>query len=166
MSTIYSKFRNITTLLFDVDGVFTNSNILITESGDLLRSMSTQDGLAVKRAIKHNFNVAIITKGSSKGVTSRLEGLNVLDIYSAVDDKEKTFYNYITEKNTSPDQCLYMGDDLSDICVLKLVNIASCPSDAVHEVKSECNYISPYKGGEGCVRDVIERTLRSHGKWS
>lgn len=166
MSTIYSKFKTITTLLFDVDGVFTNSDILITESGDLLRSMSTQDGLAVKRAINHNFNVAIITKGGSKGVTSRLEGLNVLDIYSSVDDKEKTFYEYIKKKNTTPDHCLYMGDDLSDLCVLKLVAIASCPSDAVHEVKSQCNYISPFIGGRGCVRDVIERTLRSHGKWS
>jgi len=149
-----------------VDGVFTNSDILITEDGNLLRSMSTQDGLAVKRAIRNNFNLAIITKGSSKGVTSRLEGLDVLDIYTAVDNKEETFNNYISKKGISPNQCLYMGDDLSDISVLKLVGIASCPSDAVHEVKSHCNYISPYKGGFGCVRDVIERTLRSNGKWS
>ena len=163
--TVYKKFNDINTLIFDVDGVFTNSDILITENGDLLRSMSTQDGLAIKKAINQGFNVAIITKGNSKGVVSRLEGLHVLDIYSAVDDKLEVFNSYCKKKNVVPAQCLYMGDDLSDLTVLNQVQIASCPNDAVAEVLDACNFISPYPGGQGCVRDVIERVLRLNNKW-
>ena len=163
--TVYKKFNDITTLIFDVDGVFTNSDILITETGDLLRSMSTQDGLAVKKAMLQGFNVAIITKGNSKGVISRLEGLHVLDIYSSVDDKLKVFKDYCQKKNVTPQECLYMGDDLSDLSVLNEVGIASCPNNAVVEVINASDYISPYAGGDGCVRDVIERVLRLNNKW-
>ena len=162
---VYKKFSQINTLIFDVDGVFTNSDILITETGDLLRSMSTQDGLAIKRAINQGFNLAIITKGNSKGVVSRLEGLHVLDIYSSVDDKLEVFNAYCKKKNVTTSQCLYMGDDLSDLSVLNEVHIASCPNDAVPEVLNACDYISPYAGGDGCVRDVVERVLRINDKW-
>ena len=162
---VYEKFNHITTLIFDVDGVFTNSDILITETGDLLRSMSTQDGLAVKKAMKQGFNVAIITKGNSKGVVSRLEGLHVLDIYSAVDDKLQVFKAYCQKKNITPAECLYMGDDLSDLVVLNEVLVPTCPYDAVTEVINASAYISPYPGGQGCVRDVIERVLRLNNKW-
>lgn len=162
---VYQKFAKVNTLIFDVDGVFTNSNILITESGDLLRSMSTQDGYAVKKAIQEGYHVAIITKGNSKGVVSRLEGLHVLDIYSAVDDKLEVFHEYCKKKNITSETCLYMGDDISDLVVLNEVQLATCPNDAVEEVIASSDYISPYKGGEGCVRDVIERVLRLNNHW-
>ena len=162
---VFQKFAKVNTLIFDVDGVFTNSDILITETGELLRSMSTQDGYAVKKAIKEGFNVAIITKGNSKGVTSRLEGLHVLDIYSAVDDKLVTFKNYCAKKKVTADQCLYMGDDISDLVVLNEVLLSTCPNNAVRDVIDACDYISPFDGGKGCVRDVIERVLRINGQW-
>ena len=162
---IFQKFAKIDTLIFDVDGVFTNSNILITEDGDLLRSMSTQDGYAVKKAIKKGYNLAIITKGNSKGVVSRLEGLHVLDIYYGVDDKLVCFKEYCNKKNVKADTCLYMGDDISDAVVLNEVLLSTCPNDAVRDVIDICDYISPYKGGYGCVRDVIERVLRINNDW-
>ena len=163
--TVYKKFSQVNTLIFDIDGVFTDSNILITESGDLLRSMNTQDGYAVKHAIEKGYNVAIITKGNSKGVVSRLEGLHLLDIYSAVDDKLATFKEYCQKKNVTADQCLYMGDDVSDLVVLNEVLLSTCPNDAVRDVIGICDYISPYKGGKGCVRDVIERVMRVSNNW-
>lgn len=162
---VFQKFAKINTLIFDVDGVFTNSDILITEEGELLRSMSTQDGYAVKKAMKKGYNVAIITKGNSKGVVSRLEGLHVLDIYSGVDDKLEIFKEYCNKKNINPDSCLYMGDDISDIVVLSVVLLSTCPNDAVRDVLDVCEYISPYNGGDGCVRDVIERVLRVNNDW-
>jgi len=163
--TVYHKFSKINTLIFDVDGVFTNSDLQITESGDLLRSMSTQDGYVVKKAIKAGLNVAIITKGNSEGVTLRLKGLGVVDIYSNMPDKLVTFNEYCQLKNVKPEQCLYVGDDISDIVILNEVLLPCCPNDAVRDVLEVCEYISPYKGGQGCVRDIIERVLRINNLW-
>ncbi len=162
---VFKKFAQINTLIFDIDGVFTNSDILITEEGQLLRSMNTQDGLAIKKAIKKGINISIITKGNSKGVTSRLKGLDIPYIYAGVDRKLNTFRKFCQTTNINPKKCLYMGDDLSDIEVLKEVLLSSCPFDAVNEVIEICDYISPYKGGYGCVRDVVERTLRISNNW-
>ena len=58
-----------------------------------------------------------------------------------------------------------MGDDIPDLKVMEIVGLASCPQDAVREIKSVCNYVSPFKGGHGCVRDIIEQTLKVQGKW-
>ena len=162
---VYQKFSQVNTLIFDVDGVFTNSDLHITEEGELLRSMNTQDGFAVKKAIKSGINIAIITKGNSAGVTLRLKGLGVEDVYSNMPDKLVTLNEYCEKKKISPKQCLYMGDDISDLVVLNQVLLACCPNDAVTDVIDACDYISPYQGGRGCVRDVIERVLRINNLW-
>lgn len=163
--TVFEKFSKVNTLIFDVDGVFTNSDMQITESGDLLRSMSTQDGYVVKQAIKAGLNIAIITKGNSKGVTLRLQGLGVVDIYTNMPDKLVTFKEYCKMKNVKPEECLYVGDDNSDLVILNEVLLPCCPNDAVRDVLEVCEYISPYKGGNGCVRDIIERVLRVNNLW-
>ena len=58
-----------------------------------------------------------------------------------------------------------MGDDLPDIHILKDVGLSTCPADACAEVKEVVDYISAKKGGDGCVRDVIEQVLRLNGDW-
>ena len=90
----YNRINKITTFIFDVDGVLTDSQILITESGDLLRSMSTRDGQAIKFAIDTGYHVAIITKGGSKGVRSRLTGLGITDIYDNLETKQAAYADF------------------------------------------------------------------------
>ena len=63
------------------------------------------------------------------------------------------------------DEILYMGDDIPDYYVMQQVGVPTCPNDAVHEIRELSTYVSPFNGGEGCVRDVIEQTLKLHGKW-
>jgi len=162
---ILVKFRDIDTLIFDVDGVFTNSNLLITESGELLRTMNTRDGYAVKKALEAGLKVAIITGGSSIGVTSRLKGLGVVDIYSGIQHKIDAFDEYILTYDLQKSRTLYMGDDLPDQEVMMQVGMPVCPSDAVSEIKAISQYVSPFKGGYGCVRDVIEKVLKLRGEW-
>ena len=163
---LLSKFRDIDTLIFDVDGVFTNSNLLITETGELLRTMNTRDGYAVKKALEAGLRVAIITGGSSKGVTSRLQGLGVVDIYAGIQHKIDAFDEYILTYDLQKSQILYMGDDLPDQEVMMQVGMPVCPVDAVPEIKAVSKYVSPLKGGYGCVRDVIEKVLKLRGQWS
>jgi len=60
---------------------------------------------------------------------------------------------------------LYMGDDIPDFRAMELVGVKTCPADAAHEIKTIADYISPFRGGEGCVRDIIEQVLILKGDW-
>jgi 3-deoxy-D-manno-octulosonate 8-phosphate phosphatase (KDO 8-P phosphatase) len=155
----------ITTFMFDVDGVLTNGMIHISSTGELTRLMNTKDGFALKTAVEAGFNVCIISGGANEGVRKRLEGLGIVDIYLGAHNKTELFEQYIAKRNIQAEEILYMGDDLPDYPVMKQVGIAACPKDAVAEIQNISNYISQKKGGFGCVRDVIEQVLKVQGKW-
>ena len=165
---ILEYFKKIHTFIFDVDGVLTDSGVLILEDGKLLRRMNTRDGLAMKMAVEAGFKVAIITGGRSNGVTERLKNLGVVDIYSGVDTKIDKYEEFLLVNDmTLEDEegILYMGDDLPDYEVMRRVGLPTCPRDAAHEISNISRYISPKNGGAGCVRDVIEKVLKLNGKW-
>ncbi|EAQ41393.1 HAD family hydrolase [Polaribacter sp. MED152] len=156
----------ISTFIFDVDGVLTNGMLTIMPSGELVRHMNVKDGYAMKIALNKGFRVCIISGGTNEAVRSRLAALGIEDIYLGAHDKIKQ-YNEIVEKyNLSAENVLYMGDDIPDLPVMQKVGLASCPNDAVPEIQNASKYISNIKGGEGCVRDVIEQVLKVQGKWN
>lgn len=159
------KLRDIDTFVLDVDGVLTNSKLLITESGELLRSMHTRDGYAMKRAVEAGYKVVIITGGKSRGVTTRLSNLGITNIYSGISEKKAVLKQYLKESNTDPETVLYMGDDLPDYHAMRICGLPTCPHDAAHEIVELSRYVSPISGGEGCVRDVIEKVMRLHNRW-
>lgn len=159
------QFREVTTFIFDVDGVLTDNRILVLESGELLRQMNIRDGYALRRAVREGYNVCIITGGKSAGVRKRLEGLGVEHIYEGVEDKLEVYKKYVRERDIPADAVLYMGDDVPDYAVMRLVGLPACPRDAAHEMFELAKYISPFRGGEGCVRDVIEKVLRLNNQW-
>ena len=162
---IYEKFSRIQTLIFDVDGVFTDNSLLVTESGDFLRVMSARDGLGVRLAAEAGLNLAIITGGDSMAVKNRLHKLGIHDIFLKSDNKIEIFRQYMQDRQLDPDSILYMGDDLLDIEVMQEVFLPACPRDAAPEVIRISEYISPQNGGAGCVRDVIEKVLMAQRKW-
>lgn len=158
-------FRDIRTFIFDVDGVMTNSELIVLENGHLLRKMNVRDGYAIKLAIKRGYRVAVITGGKSSGVVQRLRALGVIDIYSGISEKIDAFEEYLDTYDLSTDQVLYMGDDLPDYEVMKKVALPACPKDAAPEILEIAQYVSARKGGDACVRDVIEKTLRIQSQW-
>lgn len=159
------RFKPIRTFLFDVDGVLTNGEIIVMEDGSLIRQMNVRDGYALQRAVNQGYRVAIITGGSSKGVSDRLFNLGVVDIYSGVRDKLETYKEFIEKYNVREEAILYMGDDIPDYEVMRRVGLPACPRNAAPEILELSQYVSPIEGGRGCVRDVIEKTLRIQGKW-
>jgi len=161
----YSKFSNIKTFIFDVDGVLTNCRMLITEAGEFLRTMNVRDGAAIKMALRAGFRVCIITKGNSVGVKDRLLFLGANPVYDNVSDKRVALKDLKDNHDISLDHSLYMGDDLADLVVFDKVLLATCPRDAAPEVIKKAEFVSPKNGGDGCVRDIIERVLRTQGKW-
>ena len=161
------NFADITTFVFDVDGVLTNSQLLVLENGKLLRHMNVRDGYAIKRAVNMGYKVAIITGGKSQGVVTRLRNLGVVDIYYGISDKVEAYreFMYLYDDEIDYENVLYMGDDVPDYEVMRLVGMPTCPNDACPEILSIAKYVSHAKGGQGAVRDVIERVLRLKGHW-
>ncbi len=158
-------FRGIKTFIFDVDGVMTNSDLIVFEDGKLLRKMSIRDGFALKMAVLAGYKVAVITGGKSEGVKLRLQGLGITDIYSGYQDKLEAYEELIYTYELDEEYILYMGDDIPDYAVMRRVGFPTCPSNAVPEIVELAHYISPYEGGAGCVRDVIEKVLKLNGNW-
>ena len=156
---------NITTLIFDVDGVLTDGTILVTSNGDMYRKMHTKDGYVLKHAIDCGFHICIISGGNNEGVRKRLNGLGIKDVFLGVHHKMETLETYLQKKEVKMESVLYMGDDIPDLQVMQKVGLACCPQDAVQEIKKISHYVSHKKGGKCCVRDVIEQVLKVQNKW-
>jgi len=167
MEKSYKEYMpQITTFIFDVDGVLTNGNVTIFPDGQLIRTMNIKDGFALKTAIDNGYQVCIISGGTNEGVKVRLRNLGVTDIYLGVHDKVEQLEEYLEIYNIDRTNVLYMGDDIPDFHVMKTVGLPACPKDAVQEIKDISLYISQKKGGNGCVRDVIEQVMKVQDKWS
>lgn len=159
------EFRHITTFVFDVDGVFTDGGITILPDGEMVRTMNTKDGYAVKAALHAGFRVAIISGGTNEAVRLRLEQLGVGDVYLGAHQKGEVLTEYAERYKIPYSEMLFMGDDIPDIAAMNMARIGCCPDDAVPEVLAAADYISHKNGGKGCVRDVIEQVLKVQGKW-
>lgn len=166
MAKSYKEYlKQITTFIFDVDGVLTDGTVTIMSSGEMLRKMNIKDGYALKTAIDKGYNVCIISGGSNEGVRNRLKGLGVKDIYLGAHQKINPYQEYINTNNLNAKNIIYMGDDIPDVPVMKQVILPCCPQDAAYEVKEISKYISHKNGGKGAVRDIIEQVLKVQGKW-
>jgi 3-deoxy-D-manno-octulosonate 8-phosphate phosphatase (KDO 8-P phosphatase) len=161
----YSKFKKIKNFIFDVDGVLTDCGLIITENGEFLRKMNVRDGAAIKMALNQGFRVSIITKGNSVGVKNRLIFLGADPVFDCVTNKLDALNELVANHNIDLMASVYMGDDLADLVVFDKVLLATCPNNAASEVIKKSEFISSKSGGEGCVRDLIERVLRAQGKW-
>lgn len=155
----------INTFIFDVDGVLTNGMLTIMPDGEMVRHMNVKDGYAMKNALNKGYRVCIISGGTNEGVRSRLAALGIEDIYLGAHNKIQQYKELVKKYNLQAENVLYMGDDVPDFPVMELVGLAACPNDAVREIQQISKYISDKKGGEGCVRDVIEQVLRVQEKW-
>ncbi|MDB5193031.1 MAG: 3-deoxy-D-manno-octulosonate 8-phosphate phosphatase [Segetibacter sp.] len=163
---LLEQFKNITTLVFDVDGVLTNGTLIVLPGGVMARTMNVKDGYALQLAVKKGYNLVIISGGISEDVETRLSRLGVSAVYMGVKDKVSVLSKYLSTKGLSWQETLYIGDDIPDLEVMQKVGLACCPADAVEEIKEIAKYISPKNGGFGCGRDVIEKVLKLRGDWN
>ncbi|HBG88539.1 MAG: HAD hydrolase family protein [Bacteroidales bacterium] len=165
MTNFKEDLMQVKAFAFDVDGVLSSDIISMHPTGEPMRTSNIKDGFALQKAAKLGYPIAIITGGNSEAVRKRYSDLGVKDIYMAASHKVDEFNDWIEKRGLKPENVMYMGDDLPDYHVMKMVGVPVCPADAVEEIKSLCKYISDRKGGRGCARDVIEQVLRAHGRW-
>ncbi len=164
MKSYKENLHGITTFIFDVDGVLTDGSVMLLKD-EVVRTLNSRDGYALQYAAKSGYRILIITGGNSPSVAHRLSSLGVTEVCLQAKNKVMV-YNDLKEKyGFSDDEVLYMGDDIPDYQVMQMVRVAACPQDAAVEIKDISAYQSSVNGGKGCVRDVIEQTLRVQGKW-
>jgi len=157
--------KQVKAFIFDVDGVLTDGKLHISEKGELLRQMNVKDGYALKHALSKGYEICIISGGKNPAVKSRLQGLGITNIYLGVDDKMNCLDEFSDIYDIAFNNMCYMGDDIPDLEVMKSVGLATCPQNAVAEVKAISHYVSHNNGGNACVRDIIEQVLKVHNNW-
>ncbi len=162
---VLAEFKKVTTFIFDVDGVLTDSTVLVLADGLQARRMNIKDGLGLQMAIKNGFRVIIVSGSYSEPVIQRLKKLGIDDVWMSIKDKKKFVEEYISKNNLEWEEILYMADDLPDLELMQTVGLPCCPADAVPEILELSKYISPVNGGFGCARDVIQKVLKVQDKW-
>ncbi len=162
------KLKDIRLFAFDMDGVLNSGVFNISPEGKPIRNLNSKDGYAIQLAIKKGYPVAVISGGHCEGVKKILRGLGLSDIYMRASHKIDAWDDLLAvyeHQNIKAENILYMGDDIPDIPVLGLAGVSCTPHNGVAEVRQVVDYVSPYQGGSGCVRDVIEQTLKVQKNW-
>jgi 3-deoxy-D-manno-octulosonate 8-phosphate phosphatase (KDO 8-P phosphatase) len=157
------RLQKVKCFVFDIDGVLTDGQLHILQDGTMLRNMNIKDGYALRQAFLKNYPIFVISGSNAEGVKKRLKNLGIEEVYLNCKDKLDQLSLLLVKHHLTYEDVLYMGDDIPDLEVMKKCGVATCPNDAVHQIKNISIYISDYCGGKGAVRDVIEQTLRLHG---
>jgi 3-deoxy-D-manno-octulosonate 8-phosphate phosphatase (KDO 8-P phosphatase) len=165
MTNYKTSLKNITTFIFDYDGVLTDGSILTLDDGEAYRITSVKDGYALQLAVKKGYRVAVISGARADCMIHRLNALQIKDVFLGVENKITVFEKYLQDNGILTEQVLFMGDDIPDHGVMQKAGIAACPADAAEEIRKIAHYISHAPGGKGCARDVIEQVLKIQGKW-
>lgn len=159
------NLADIKALVFDVDGVLSSDVMSLATDGNPVRTVNVKDGYALQLAVKCGLHVCIITGARVESLRYRYESLGIKDIYIASSVKVRDYEEFLNRYSLSGEEVLYMGDDIPDYQVMTRCGLPCCPSDAVDEIRSICKYVSPYAGGQGCVRDVVEKVLKAKNLW-
>ncbi|MFM8807281.1 MAG: KdsC family phosphatase [Sphingomonadales bacterium] len=159
------SFEQVTTFVFDVDGVLTDGSVYLMPDFTQARRMNIKDGFALQLAVKKGYRVCVISGGSSDQVKERLRKLGITEVYMSVYNKLDLLQSLLIEWDTPATNVLYMGDDLPDLYAMQACGLASCPADAAPEIKAIAHYVAREKGGSGCAREIIEAVLIARGHW-
>lgn len=165
MANFKEDLVRVKAFIFDIDGVLSLQTIALNSFGVPNRTVNLRDGYALQLAVKKGYKIGVISGSSSKEYRKRLKLLGVNDIYLNSRSKLEHFNNFLEKHNLNKSDVLFMGDDIPDFEVMKVAGVPVCPADADSEIKQVASYISDKKGGEGCVRDVIEQVLRLNNNW-
>lgn len=153
-------------ILSDVDGVLCDGTITYDSVGRETKSFHARDGLGIKLWMKSGLQFGIITARQSEIVARRSEELGIAHVRQNASDKWSTATDVLQSWNLEPHQVAYIGDDLPDLAVMHRVGLAVAPADAARDVREAADWVLTTSGGQGVVRELIERLLRATDRWN
>ncbi len=162
---MHDKLKNIKLLLLDVDGVMTDGGIIYDASGLETKRFNVKDGHGIKMLQRHGVEVGIITGRTSIVVDNRARELGITVVYQGALKKIDSYLDVKLKTGLNDSEIAYMGDDVIDVPVLRRVGFSAAPLDALSEVRGVVDYVSPYCGGYGAVRDLCDHILKARGAW-
>lgn len=162
---IMEKAKNIKVFLMDVDGVLTDGKIYFfyNSKGELqeLKPFNALDGIGLMLLSKFNIITGIITGREAKSAEERARMLYMRYAYMGFLSKLEPLNDIMKDLNVDYKEVAYIGDDITDIPVLKRIGLSACPQNAVDEVKEVCDIVSSKEGGNGAVREICDIILNS-----
>lgn len=154
------RSKNIRLVIFDIDGVFTDGGIYYTEKGDEFKKFNAKDGLGVRQLKQRGIETGIISHGySSSLIQRRAERLHISHVEVSQTPKKETLTKWCETLGISFENVCFIGDDINDEDILRVVGFSACPADAVDEVKNLVHVVLTKKGGKGAVRELIDLYL-------
>ena len=166
LAAIERRTSHIKLLLMDCDGVLTDGRLWLLENGDEHKSFNTHDGLGLSLLHRAGVKSGIITGRSSTAVTRRAAELEIEFVRQGDPNKIEAFEQVLQQAGVDEDEVCFVGDDLTDIPIMRRVEFAVAVADAVEETRSVAHYITRAAGGQGAVREVVEIILKSQGRWN
>jgi len=159
------KARRIRAVILDVDGVLTDGRIGYGPSAEEIKFFNVKDGLATRLLQQAGLRVGLLSGRQSAANRRRAEELGLDFVYEGREDKLSAFRQVLADHGLRPDECLYVGDDLADIPVLRQAGVGVAVADAAPEVKEHADWTTSAPGGQGAVREAVVWLLREQGKW-
>lgn len=150
-------------IFFDVDGVFTNGSLMYIQNASPGLQFNSKDGLGIQMLMSIGVKVVIVTGRTSEEVSKRFSDLGVSNVYQGIHNKYKFILRYLRDNKIKSLEVAYMGDDLQDFVVFKLVGFSCAPSDSVQAVLNGVNLITDAGGGNGAVRQFCDLVVESKG---
>lgn len=163
---ILEKLKKIKMLILDVDGVMTDGGIMMDNDGREMKIFNVRDGHGLVMVQRYGLQVAILTGRRSAVVEHRARDLRITEVYQGALNKKEVFEEILKKNNLTPEQVAYLGDDIVDIPVLKMVGFSAAVADALDIVKKAVDYVAINKGGRGAVRELCEMLLTAQGYWT
>ena len=163
---LLERLLHIKLMVFDLDGVLTDGKVLLIGNGEWTRQMHIKDGYAIQHAIKSGFQIAVISGSHSDQVDMRLKKLGVTTFIQGANKKSTHLIQMLQQHGYSNENLLYMGDDIPDLDPFNIAGVKVCPADAAVELKTAADIITLKEGGNGCVREIIEKVMRIQDKWN
>ena len=145
--------------LTDCDGCLTDGGMYYSEKGDELKKFNTKDGMGFGMLRSKGMLTGVITGERVDLNRRRFEKLRLDLMVPGCLNKVEAIKRICDEYNITPEDIVYVGDDINDIEAIKMVGLGCCPSDANKRVLEAADYVTRAKGGEGVIREVVEHLL-------
>ncbi|QYK12428.1 3-deoxy-manno-octulosonate-8-phosphatase KdsC [Shewanella rhizosphaerae] len=163
---VWQKAKQIKLLICDVDGVFSDGLVYMSNSGDELKTFHTRDGYGVRSLLTSDIPVAIITGRKSQIVEDRMTALGITHIYQGVDNKLEPYQELLNLYKVTPEEVAYIGDDMVDLPVMEKVGLSVCVADGHPYVRQHADMVTHIKGGHGALRELTDLILLSQDKFA
>lgn len=158
-AAINERAVRIRLVLTDVDGVLTDGGVFYGKDGEVLKRFNIRDGMGVERLREYGVEVGIITGEQSESVVRRAEKLRIEMVHLYCKDKPAALREIIGTHRYQPEEIAYIGDDVNDIEVMKLVGLAGSPGDGLPQVREVAHYVCRRPGGHGAFREFAEMII-------